>query len=264
MLSKHTVRACALVVSCGAGTSVANAQSRGTQRGVEAPADNGTEQFVQGVRAYEAQDYARALTLFQDVYVRTQLAPVLFNIGMTQTQLHHPAEAARAFRQYLTRVPAANNRADVERRIATLDAEVAEQQRAEAEQARLRANAGASSGPPAAAVTTRTVRPTAALVVAGVGVASLGTSLALALLRNAAIGNCAASGDTLYCPTAADAMRAQSHVGLSIGADVTFGIGLAALTGGVLWYVLGARTERVNVAIDATPTSAGIRIAGSL
>lgn len=258
--ARHAV-AIAITLACSA-ASTARAQNRNTTNRASTPDshyDGPIDTFVQGVRAYEAQDYTRALTIFQRVYELTQRPEILFNIGMTQLQLQHHVEAVRAFRQYLTRLPNAPNRADVESRISFLEGRI----RADEQAAAAQTSTPSPSSAPSTHDEVRVRRPVAALVVGGVGVLSLAGSLTFALLRLDAIGNCTPNGNTLECPTDADAMRAERGRGYTIATDVTLGIGIAAVTAGVLWYVLGARTEHVQVAFEASSTSAGLRIGGA-
>src|SRR5258708_14288775 len=78
--------------------------------------------FNRAIAAFEAQDYASALGLFQQVYMESRSPEVLYNIGITQARLNHPAEAARALRQFLAHVANPPHRAAIEARIVALDA----------------------------------------------------------------------------------------------------------------------------------------------
>ncbi len=55
------------------------------------------EQFSRGVRLFDAESYAQALTQFEEVYARTQAPAVLFNLAMTHAQLGQPVEAVARF-----------------------------------------------------------------------------------------------------------------------------------------------------------------------
>lgn len=54
-------------------------------------------QFAQGVRLFDAEGYAQALTLFEAVWTRTQAPAVRFNLAMTHAQLGQPVEAVAQF-----------------------------------------------------------------------------------------------------------------------------------------------------------------------
>src|SRR5438093_10102438 len=69
-----------------------------------------------------AGNYQRALDALRRVFDATGNHAVLEDIATAHQRLGEPAEGARALRRYLDLEPAATDRAEVERRVAELDA----------------------------------------------------------------------------------------------------------------------------------------------
>lgn len=109
--------------------------------------------FLQGREAFSKGDYELALARFKQSYEMSKRAQLLYNIGTALDRLERDEEAIEMFEQYLQEVPDAEDRAEVERRIAikreavakrAAEREVSEARDAElaaakAEQARLEA-----------------------------------------------------------------------------------------------------------------------------
>lgn len=119
------------------------------------------------------------------------------------------------------------------------------------------------------APTTPTVAPTSGpgagpWVVAGGGVALVVLGGVFWALREGAVGNCTVEADAIACPTAADATRAEDAAGMGVAANVSLGIGIAAVAGGALWFVLGRPRERSTASVSVLPVASGgvLNIAG--
>lgn len=87
------------------------------------------ELFVQGRDAYDDGDYRGAWDYFHQAYVLSRRPQLLYNVGQAADRLRLDKEALEAFRLYLKKLPDADNRREVENRIAALE------QRVEAEPA---------------------------------------------------------------------------------------------------------------------------------
>jgi tetratricopeptide (TPR) repeat protein len=83
--------------------------------------------YEAGRAAYEARDYARAVSEYEAANRLKQAPKLYFNIGLAYEGMGRAAEAAANYRQYLALMPDAENRADVERRMAALDQKAAQQ-----------------------------------------------------------------------------------------------------------------------------------------
>lgn len=118
------------------GTTAANAQSkRGGQRAGNASADAAPETaddavarglFQAGKAAYEAGKYEDALGFFEQAHARSGRPQLLFNIGQAADRLRRDEKTLEVFRAYLTQVPDAPNRIEVEARIRQLELWVVE------------------------------------------------------------------------------------------------------------------------------------------
>jgi tetratricopeptide (TPR) repeat protein len=82
--------------------------------------------FQAGKAAYQGAKYADALSFFEQAHARSGRPELLFNIGQAADRLRQDEKALEVFRAYLSQVPAAANRAEVEARIAQLEQWVAE------------------------------------------------------------------------------------------------------------------------------------------
>lgn len=78
--------------------------------------------FEAGRSAYVEQKYQDALNYFQEAHALSERPQLLFNVGQAADRLGQREAAAQAFRDYLAAVPDAHNRAEVEARIAELEA----------------------------------------------------------------------------------------------------------------------------------------------
>jgi len=80
--------------------------------------------FEQGRQAYGDGRYRDAWANFHDAYQLSGRPELLYNIGQTADRLGQDADALKAFRMYIERLPAAANRHDVENRIHALEERV--------------------------------------------------------------------------------------------------------------------------------------------
>ena len=92
-------------------TSVAHAQNRTKAR----------ELFKQAQQHYKLGEFQQALDGFKEAFRNFEDPSLLFNIAQCERQLGHKQEALRSYRMFLSELPNAPNRAEVENLIATLD-----------------------------------------------------------------------------------------------------------------------------------------------
>lgn len=88
--------------------------------------------FQAGKAAYEAGNYADALDFFEQAHQRSGRPELLFNIGQAADRLRQDDKAIEALRAYVTQLPDAQNRGEVEARIRALEAAQTERKNAEA------------------------------------------------------------------------------------------------------------------------------------
>jgi hypothetical protein len=84
--------------------------------------------------------------------------------------------------------------------------------------------------------------PVGAVVLLGVGGASLISSAIFASMRLGAIGSCRIDGNTLVCPSLIDAQRAESGRTFTTLTNVTLIAGGALVVGGASWLIVSMAT----------------------
>jgi tetratricopeptide (TPR) repeat protein len=125
-----------LALLTAASTTPAAAQKKKPEANAESPASSSDEVarglFQAGKAAYEAGNYADALSFFEQAHERSGRPELLFNIGQAADRLRQDDKAIEALRAYVTQLPNAPNRAEVEARIRALEAAQTERKNAEA------------------------------------------------------------------------------------------------------------------------------------
>jgi tetratricopeptide (TPR) repeat protein len=84
--------------------------------------------FEQGRQAYAEGDYRSAWDYFRKAYLLSKRPQLLYNIGQSADRLRMDREALAAFKLYLERLPAADNRKEVENRVRALEQRVQREQ----------------------------------------------------------------------------------------------------------------------------------------
>jgi tetratricopeptide (TPR) repeat protein len=84
--------------------------------------------FREGTRQYDLGDYSKALELFKKAYLNFEEPAILFNLAQCQRQLGDKPEAVKLYRSFLRKVPDSPARPEVERIIARLESEIAQEQ----------------------------------------------------------------------------------------------------------------------------------------
>lgn len=99
--------------------------------------------FQQGKAAFQARDYVNAIREFKAAQALKYSPKLDYNIAMAYEQLGRPHASAKYYRSYLAGLPDAANRAEVEQKIAQLEAQAAQMKEARDE--------AVAAAPPAAA-----------------------------------------------------------------------------------------------------------------
>jgi tetratricopeptide (TPR) repeat protein len=87
------------------------------------------EHYDKATRFYDVGRYGDAIDEYQKVYLLVSDPILLYNIGQAYRLWDKPDEAVRFYRNYLRRSPSADNRADVEKKIADLEKVIEERKR---------------------------------------------------------------------------------------------------------------------------------------
>ena len=226
------------------------------------------DHYVKGTRAYELGLYDEAIAEYMAAYKTKDDPALLFNLGQAHRLAGHTAEALRFYKTYLSKVPEAVNRADVEAKIRELK-ELVEKQKPQPQTEPPAVSAAAIpapvSGPAppgpgatgpvtdvgAGGPTAGTVQSTplekppsgrgmrlAGIAVAASGLALVGTGIAFGVLAKQ-------SGDQL---TQLDQQRgvfdpSKESAGQrdQVIEGVCIGVGAAAVATGAILYLLGTR-----------------------
>src|SRR5262245_42069698 len=96
--------------------------------GASAFADNkeiAREAYTEGTRQFEIGEYRAALDAFKRAYLNYEEPAFLFNIAQCHRMLGEKAEALRAYRNFLRKLPETDNRKEIEKIIANLEAAIA-------------------------------------------------------------------------------------------------------------------------------------------
>jgi tetratricopeptide (TPR) repeat protein len=187
--------------------------------------------FQKSVEAYRAGRFGEAVELLREAY-RLQPNPVLlYDLARAYESLGDFANASKAYRQYLDAQPNAPDRSGIERRVARLEAEIAERDRL------LREREAARRREVLAEQNAR--RPNAIpWIVAGVGGAALvagGVLGVVALQRH---------GDALDGAQADVAGRQRDANTFAGAANIAFVAGGVLVAVGVAWGLLDLRATR--------------------
>lgn len=205
----------------------------------DAATDEARGAFAAGQAAYSAGRFAEALDYFERAYELTREPDLLYNIATVHDRLRHDAQALEAYRGYLEARPDAEDRANIEARIAVLEeAARSETQAPPAEvepEAQAEAEAELASGE---AIETAPSRASGAgpapWIVVGVGGAFLVAGVALLVVTQVDLD--AVSSGTRWADIegAYDRVPILSATGWSLA-----GAGLAAIAGGLIWAAVG-------------------------
>src|SRR5262245_12068524 len=86
------------------------------------------EHYQRGTKAFDLGFYEQAIREYTAAYQAVDDPAILYNLGQANRLAGHHQDAARFYRIYLTKVPRAGNREDVEHKIAELDKTVEQQE----------------------------------------------------------------------------------------------------------------------------------------
>lgn len=214
------------------------------------PRDEAGRRYAQAVAAFEARDFASALSGFQDAYVLTRRSEFLINVAVCFQRLGRAEDAITSYRNYLALSGPSPNRAAIEQTVAQLEREVAAS----------RPVASVAPSPPVApppVAPPPQVTPTAAPVwpwiVIGTGAAfALGGTLLFALQGDP--GSDPAINDEGAYLSARDQRSTLQTVGAVVG-----GVGVVTVAVGVIGAVAGggSRPQRTSFDLRWRPLDGG-------
>jgi tetratricopeptide (TPR) repeat protein len=238
-----------------------------------APEREARAHYEQGMTLYDAGDFKKAIEEFRTAYELVPTPGLLFNLGQAYRLEKNYDMALYFYRTYLSRMPDAPNRADVDRRIAEMEELLKNQPPREPAHAPETQPAQPATPPPtsaptiAAPVAPFTIdegaghpgrgRKRAGLVLAGVGVALVATGVVFGLSASSASddleqqarqrGSWSPQLSSQYQDGQSDALRA----------DVFMAAGGAAIVAGAVFYYLGWRDAQSARQLSFSPTRGG-------
>ncbi len=183
--------------------------------------------FEQSEHAYDAGRFGEAIRLLEQAWALKKEPVLLYNMGRAYEGAGDQRKAADKYEEFLRMSPDAQDRGALEKRIATLRREVAEREalarqakeREDADRKREEERRGAAGPIP--------------LIVAGVGLAGVGTGVVFGVLSSKR------HGDAVDDPTYAGAESKQSQAKtFATVANVCLIAGAVLVVGGVVWALL--------------------------
>ncbi len=194
--------------------------------------------------AYQKGQFAEAARLLREAYVLQKEPVLLYNLARAYEGLGDLASAAKAYEDFLAVQPDAKDKGAIQQRIATLRRQIAER---EAEKRR-----AAERKPPEK-------KPSAApWIVAGFGVAGVGTGIAFTLLSNGKHADGVKEPVQTTATHDQDVAKTDATV-----ATVAYVAGGALAAAGVVWGILDLRASGPIPRVEVTPTVGGLRISGA-
>ena len=195
--------------------------------------DEARSRFELGESLYRQGRFEEALAEFERAHQLTRRPTFYYNIYLCHRDAGHPRQAVGALRRYLEESDAVENRGLLERRLQSLEAQIAaeEQARRSAVAAEYRATAAESARAHSAPVSR--VGPFVTLAVGGAMLVTAGgVGLSLLSVRNELEDECWGSACPSWEHDQIDALRRRS-----ITFDVLAATGGALTLGGLVWLL---------------------------
>jgi hypothetical protein len=221
------------------------------------------EHYRRATNAFELGQFDESIREYSEAYRLRDDPAILYNLGQAHRLAQHPGEALHFYKMYLTKVPDAPNRAEVETKIDALQRLLDEQRKtqnlppastlsptAAPEPARVTARPAKAPSPPMSPASAKKV---SGLVVGGVGVGLLAAGIAFGVLAK----NTSDDLTRLASAHMFDYDKQQAGKRDQLLEGVFLGVGGAVVATGVVLYVLGhldARHAERAHALTVTPS----------
>lgn len=189
------------------------------------PAERAGELFRESADHYKAGRFEKAIALLTEAYTLTSEPVLLYNLARAYEGHGELDKAITAYRRYLDQASDVKDRGAIERRVATLEKQLAEKKalEKEAEDAKRRAAAAEREQPSPSPV------PWA---IAGIGASGIVVGAVLGALANGRESDATAAPGQVD----ADALAKEGET-FATAANVSFAVGGALVLGGVAWGV---------------------------
>jgi tetratricopeptide (TPR) repeat protein len=222
--------------------------------------DKALKLFEDSDKAYKAGKFEQAADLLREAYRLYPEPLLLYNLGRAQEGLGDTTGAVESYEKYLAEAEQIKDRAAIERRIATLKAQLAKQaedarQRREEEERRKREEEERRRNPPPPIDDRTPLQIYGPWITMGSGGAMVLTGLYFGIHASTT------HDDAVATPIQRDAAELQHSAERSATiANVLFVVGGAAIAGGVAWKIYQWQTGSSSSAqVVATPASVALR-----
>jgi hypothetical protein len=233
------------------------AAPKGIEPALESPRDREARGlFKAGEAAFGDGHFEDAIQYFQRAYDLSHRPILLLNIASAADRVRNDELSLKALEQYLNDVPAADNRAQIEARIAVLREQLASKQAEAVPETVVAQPTDAQSVDKAAEEQPSRVWP---WILTGGGAAVLATGGVFIALGASAGSNVrdAKSGSSF-----SDVRSDYDHAGsYPVLGGVLAGVGALALTGGLVWLFVGKK-PREKATVSASFTGRSLVLSG--
>jgi tetratricopeptide (TPR) repeat protein len=238
---KMTRTLCAVLLALAAMTATARAEQTPEQ------VTEARQHYERGMTHYQLGEFKAAVDEFKQAYALAPAPGLLFNLAQASRLGKQYEQALYFYRTYLRVAPEAQNRTDVEQRIAELEPLAKRQQEEAAAAERTRREAALRPEPDTRATAPRPngrALKLSGIVIGALGLAALGAGIGLGVTANNEqnkLSNLAKSMGTWSPSQTNDYNRGRTEAAAATGLYIAGGV--AAGTG-VLLYVLGWQRDR--------------------
>lgn len=221
------------------------------------------ELFLEGEDDYAAGRYEEAAGKFEEAYRLSKRAGLLFNLGNTYERMGEFQKAVEALQKYLDS-PNPQRVRETKQRIKLLRKRAEDKRKREDELKKLRdqGKGGGTTDPdpdpdpdPDITEPTKTPSRMPSYLLIGGGGAAIAAGVVLALGASSAGSDaekqCVQGSGGLFCPSSADSDLDRER-NLSIAADLSFLVGIGAVTAGVILWVTAEQPEEAFEEDDGT------------
>jgi tetratricopeptide (TPR) repeat protein len=280
-LKSWTLGLCATLVLVGAGGTRVHAQEGGAAAVDEDKDRKAKDLYEQGNTHYDLAEYDQAIDLFKQAYALSHRPTLLYNIAQAYRLKNDCEQALQVYKNYLRVDPNSPFRAKVESRITEMETCVKDPTRKPVAPEAIQKDSGAGDKgqetrprpdvvtPPAGGAADEarpgSTKKLIGLVTAGVGIAAIGTGVYFSLQASDKADQVAAA-----CPTndpcdwnaELEALQSDGQSAEST-ALILYGVGGAAVIGGVVVYLLGAREAASAPQVSFVPHRGGASLAAA-
>ncbi|MCB9651317.1 MAG: tetratricopeptide repeat protein [Deltaproteobacteria bacterium] len=226
--------------------------------------------FERSAKAYQEGNFEEAASYLRTAYLLDPAPILLYNLAKALEGAGRLEESKAAFEKYLEREPDTPDRKGIERRIATLTIQIEERaalEKLKAERARLLTQPPPPTPapppptePPAPSVVVATPAPEAPTrvapwIIVGVGAAGVAAGGVLGYLSSQRTRM--AEDEPTHSKASDLVQRADTF---ALGANIAYGVGGAALLGGLVWAIFGGGDDDdAQVQALLTPDAVGLQ-----